>query len=70
MDKKVKMQQEITEIVYRLKRQGKKVTTFNGSFDILHIGHVKSLKEAKSKGDVLIVLVNSDESIKKGQQDR
>jgi rfaE bifunctional protein nucleotidyltransferase chain/domain len=64
MDKKVKMQQEITEIVYRLKRQGKKVTTFNGSFDILHIGHVKSLKEAKSKGDVLIVLVNSDESIK------
>jgi rfaE bifunctional protein nucleotidyltransferase chain/domain len=64
MDRKVKTQQEITNIAHKLKKQGRTVASFNGSFDILHIGHVMSLKEAKSKGDVLIVLLNSDTSIK------
>ncbi|MGC8843651.1 MAG: D-glycero-beta-D-manno-heptose 1-phosphate adenylyltransferase, partial [bacterium] len=37
----------------------------NGCFDIIHLGHIRYLREAKSKGDVLIVGLNSDESVKK-----
>lgn len=46
-----------------LKRSPRKKTVFtNGCFDILHYGHVKYLREAKSKGDILIVGLNSDRS--------
>jgi rfaE bifunctional protein nucleotidyltransferase chain/domain len=45
-----------------LRKTGLKLVFSNGVFDILHIGHVKYLKEAKSLGDVLIVGVNSDRS--------
>ena len=48
-----------------LKRSGKRVVFTNGCFDILHYGHIKYLQDAKSKGDYLIVAVNSDASIKK-----
>lgn len=51
------------KIAARLKREGKRIVTFNGSFDILHIGHTKAFKEAKSKGDILMILLNSDQSI-------
>lgn len=47
------------------KKRGKKIVTFSGSFDILHIGHIKALQEAKNQGDILIVLLNSDKSIRK-----
>lgn len=43
----------------------KKIVTFNGCFDILHVAHIRCLQEAKKKGDVLIVLLNSDSSIKR-----
>lgn len=46
-------------------RKNKKIVFTNGCFDLLHIGHVKYLKEAKSKGDFLIVGINSDESVKR-----
>lgn len=62
---KIKNQKEIEEIAARLKREGKKVVVFNGSFDLLHSGHVKSLEEAKEQGDVLVILLNSDASIQK-----
>lgn len=65
MDKKIKSQTEISRIIQKFKRQGKKIVTFNGSFDVLHIGHIKSLQEAKRQGDILIVLLNSDKSVKK-----
>jgi len=42
-----------------------KIVTVNGCFDLLHAGHIDLLKFAKSKGDVLIVLLNSDKSIRK-----
>lgn len=48
-----------------LKRQGKKIVFTNGCFDILHKGHIKLFKSAKSKGDILIVALNSDSSAKK-----
>ncbi len=64
MNKKIKTQSAIVKIVKNLKKQRKIIVTFSGSFDILHIGHVKSLEEAKKQGDVLIVLLNSDASIR------
>lgn len=45
--------------------RGKKVVFTNGCFDILHAGHVSYLNEARSLGDVLIVGLNSDESVKR-----
>lgn len=45
-------------------RAGKTIVCYNGSFDLLHVGHLRSLQEAKSKGDILIVLLNSDVSVK------
>lgn len=55
---------ELTKIVDKLKKEGKKTVFTNGCFDILHIGHVKYLEDAKSLGDILIVGVNSDESVR------
>ena len=49
----------------KLKQKGKKVVFTNGCFDILHAGHVDYLKKAKELGDVLIVGLNSDPSVKK-----
>lgn len=48
-----------------LKKRNKKIITTNGVFDILHIGHLRYLKECKKKGDILIVGLNSDQSVKK-----
>lgn len=64
MDNKIKTKEEIEKIVKELKQKGKKIVTCNGCFDILHAGHIKFLKEAKQQGDVLIVGLNSDSSVK------
>ncbi|MES2663101.1 MAG: bifunctional D-glycero-beta-D-manno-heptose-7-phosphate kinase/D-glycero-beta-D-manno-heptose 1-phosphate adenylyltransferase HldE [Pseudomonadota bacterium] len=57
--------EELVEIVEDLKAQGKKIVFTNGCFDILHAGHVHYLDQAQSLGDVLIVAVNSDESVQR-----
>jgi D-glycero-beta-D-manno-heptose 1-phosphate adenylyltransferase len=56
---------EIKEIRKKLKEKNFKVVFTNGCFDILHAGHVDYLNKAKSLGDVLIVGINSDASIKR-----
>ncbi len=56
---------KIKEIVKKLKKEGKKIVFTNGCFDLIHKGHIYLLKEAKKLGDVLIVGLNSDSSIKK-----
>lgn len=61
---KVKPLAEILKIVSRAKREGKKIVTTNGCFDLFHIGHLKSLETAKTYGDLLIVGVNSDRSVR------
>lgn len=61
---KIKNQKAISDIVKKLKKEGKTVVTCNGSFDILHPGHFVFLKECKKQGDVLILCLNSDKSIK------
>jgi len=50
--------------IARLKRQGKRVVLANGCFDTLHVGHVRYLSGAKREGDVLIVAVNADQSVR------
>ena len=64
-DSHIKNFEEIERFVKRFKKQGKRIVFTNGCFDILHIGHVKYLQEAKSFGDVLIVGLNSDESVRR-----
>jgi rfaE bifunctional protein nucleotidyltransferase chain/domain len=48
-----------------LKSQNKKIVFTNGVFDLLHVGHVRYLQEARKLGDVLIIGVNSDASVKR-----
>ena len=61
---KVKTRQEIKKLADDLRKQGKTIVTINGSFDVMHIGHVKMLQEAKGMGDVLFVGLNSDQSVR------
>lgn len=61
----IKTFDEITSIVDRLKGKGKKIVFTNGCFDILHRGHVSYLDVAKSFGDVLILGLNSDDSVRR-----
>lgn len=56
---------EIVEIRKKLKKEGKKVVFTNGCFDILHAGHVDYLNKSKDLGDILIVGLNSDISVKR-----
>ena len=50
--------------VERRRRQGEKIAFTNGCFDILHVGHVRYLREARKKGDLLILAINSDVSVR------
>jgi len=60
---------ELGEVVANLKKQGKKIVTKNGAFDLLHVGHVRMLEASKALGDILIIGVNSDSSIKQYKSD-
>lgn len=56
---------ELKEIVEKERAVGKKIVFTNGCFDLIHVGHVRYLREAKKRGDLLIVAVNSDQSVRK-----
>jgi rfaE bifunctional protein nucleotidyltransferase chain/domain len=62
---KLKSLSELKRIVESDKANGKQIVFANGCFDLLHVGHIRYLKEAKRRGDVLIVGLNSDESVRK-----
>ena len=47
-----------------LRKKGKKIAFTNGCFDILHVGHVRYLREAKKTADVLVLALNSDSSVR------
>ncbi len=64
-DSHIKTLEEIALLSEELKKRGKKIVFTNGCFDILHVGHVKYLEEAKSYGDVLILGLNSDASVRR-----
>jgi len=65
MDKKFKKLADLVKIRNQLKHQDKKVVFTNGCFDLLHSGHIHLFREARKKGDVFIVAVNDDSSIRK-----
>lgn len=62
---KVISPEKLESTVVDLKKAGKTIATLNGSFDLLHAGHLHIIYEASQVADVLIVALNSDESIKK-----
>ncbi len=61
---KLKTLDELIKIVEGLKKEGKKIVFTNGCFDLLHLGHIRYLKEAKKLGDILIIGLNSDTSVR------
>jgi rfaE bifunctional protein nucleotidyltransferase chain/domain len=63
--KKILNWRELKAVVDSLRADGKRIVFTNGCFDIIHIGHVRYLKEAKALGDVLVVGLNSDSSVSK-----
>src|SRR3989338_7591493 len=67
INKKIITLKKLIPIVNKLKKQNKKVVTTNGVFDIIHLGHVRCLEEAKRLGDVLIVGVNTNSSVKQNK---
>ncbi len=64
MNDKLISSDQLSNLIRKLKNQKKRVVTYNGSFDVLHAGHIESIREAKQQGDTLIILLNSDKSIK------
>ena len=52
------------EIINRIKAERKKIVFTNGCFDLLHVGHIRYLAQAKKLGDFLIIGLNSDSSVK------
>ena len=65
MKQKIKTRKELLRIIKDLKAKGKRIVFTNGCFDLLHIGHVRYLEKARALGDVLVVGVNSDSSVRK-----
>ncbi|MBZ5660497.1 MAG: D-glycero-beta-D-manno-heptose 1-phosphate adenylyltransferase [Acidobacteriia bacterium] len=61
---KIVSQDELVQISAREKREGRRVVFTNGCFDLLHPGHVRCLADARRLGDLLIVAVNSDQSVR------
>lgn len=62
---KIISREEVAHVVDRLRAAGKKIVFTNGCFDLVHAGHVSSFRQARAYGDVLILGVNSDASIKR-----
>lgn len=63
MNKIIKADQ-VGKVVNKLKQKGRKIILAGGCFDILHIGHITFFQKAKKEGDILILLLESDEAIK------
>jgi rfaE bifunctional protein nucleotidyltransferase chain/domain len=64
MPEKILTHEELMNERARLRETGKKLVFTNGVFDILHVGHVRYLRQAKELGDALVVAINSDASVR------
>ena len=62
--KKVLRHDQLDEVVSRLKNEGRKIVFTNGCFEVLHVGHTRYLKQARDHGDILIVGLNTDDSVR------
>lgn len=61
---KILERNELREKMEELRNKGKKIAFTNGCFDILHVGHVRYLREARKTADVLVLALNSDSSVR------
>ncbi|MCS6897882.1 MAG: D-glycero-beta-D-manno-heptose 1-phosphate adenylyltransferase [Nitrospira sp.] len=64
MREKVLTIAQLVPILERARAEGKRIVFTNGCFDLMHVGHVRYLQEAKTLGNLLVVGVNSDESVR------
>ena len=64
-DMKIKSLNEVVNIVEKERANSKIIVFTNGIFDILHVGHIRCLNEAKKLGDILIVAINDDDSVRR-----
>ena len=62
-------QEELIALLGRTKRGSRRVVFTNGCFDLLHPGHIRTLEEARSLGDLLVVALNEDASVRKSKGD-
>ena len=56
---------QLAGLLGELKAQGKRIVFCNGCFDVLHVGHIRYLSGARALGDVVVVAINSDDSVRK-----
>lgn len=61
---KIKGREELERILDDLKAKGRRIVFTNGCFDLLHVGHIRYLEKAKTLGDIMVVGVNSDRSVR------
>jgi rfaE bifunctional protein nucleotidyltransferase chain/domain len=61
---KILSRESVRAVLAELKREGKRVVLANGCFDTLHVGHIRYLSGAKREGDILVVAVNGDSSVR------
>lgn len=61
---KIKSPQELLSILDDYREKGSKIVFTNGCFDLIHIGHIRYLTECKKAGDILVIGLNTDESVK------
>jgi rfaE bifunctional protein nucleotidyltransferase chain/domain len=64
MDEKILSQDRAAQVRARLRAEGRRLVFTNGCFDLLHVGHVRYLRQARSLGDALIVAINSDRAVR------
>jgi rfaE bifunctional protein nucleotidyltransferase chain/domain len=64
LKEKIKKKEDLRRIVEDLKKEGKKIVFTNGCFDLIHLGHIRYLEKARLLGDILVVGVNSDRSVR------
>lgn len=62
--KKIIEKNALKKKLEKLRKEGKKIAFTNGCFDILHVGHVRYLREAKKTADILVLALNSDSSVR------
>jgi rfaE bifunctional protein nucleotidyltransferase chain/domain len=62
--KKLRSLAELRKVVEAQKRRGRRIVVANGCFDLFHVGHIRYLRESAGQGDVLVVALNSDSSVR------
>lgn len=64
MSLKVTTRDQLVPLLHTARTQGKRIVFTNGCFDLMHVGHTRYLQAARDLGDLLVVAVNSDESVR------